>query len=1181
MGHVCLHDGETLPVLGPRVVQRVTEADFGKGAERLERLQVCQGAWRIDHGRQRAGVRCNHQVPAKAALERQVGHAERPVLVRLVMVPEVVRAFAGSPRHAALARVGDLPVQNAAIGLVQQREGERTHNECRQQVLEHAPTPRQQSGRAGGAVQRARQPEPVLHRHVVPGDRDEARQARLRGQQIVEGGIRGERVRMVTDREQLSRAVVQEREVHLRHEPVGLVGQCHQPLRQVRLLAGDLQTGLLNRDQVSRQVPAVHDADIRRVEDTQAGQPVPVVEVAAISRHDGERRECPLETLRHVGRRDQTQVARTDRRQQLQSDVGGRRSHRHLGDRIGLDVVRRQPAGLLRDVTLEELPMLGGITRRLCALRRGKAPAFRDRDPTEAQQQQRRGQPQEQDASHESDDNAGLREPQPDRSVLSQCDNRQRQQSRAGRECRDAHRRPGLGSQIGYGAFHQRRRLPLQQPSSRYEQAIQRSHDGVGRQGSLVRQCGERDCGLLHIQGRILCHRRIVRPPGAIARRPDECQQKRREPRRSDRYQANQRPSQRRARQHRPAPDQKEDLGDFHQAAAQVVQNFPLRQDRQPVWFRPIGPGHDTAQPRQELPITADPAVFAPRGRDVTRRILIVDDHVGGEAGPRVIPLDQVVRQQRVFREAAVCCQLEGVQVVDALAGEAPLAKEILVHVGDGGRVRVHTRVPRRNGREARAMGAWQGYADSRLQYPVPVHDATECGIVPGPIERVGERAHERCRRIRRQHGIGVERDDVPHVAELRRVAADGRKGVRRPATQEPVEVPQLAALALPSHPDALPLVPAAGSVQQVELVRRVPVVEGTHPFQRRPDDLVVLGLLLRGRVRKIAEDGVGQAGVAIGEKLHFEVLERFTDVLHAAEQRGDHHRGTVLGRHLALLEVQPRQHARRQPDRHQLIEDRDRHVERRQRDQREHQPPGVAHTHARRGSHGEHRQDREQCQAAEVDRPWIRPHQSFHALARRRRIPGHLFQFSQPVIDQVEPDVRPARIAAALRRQRLAAGQLHGPTRHRSLPVTRTPGNTLDDVAILVARRERHLRVEPRGILAERGFHHALFLDEHAPVATADVAQAVDAVRHHDLRQRQPLRRLRHRVLGAHTDFAQPVLEPRQRRRGPFRLPQRLQERRHELRCEPLVTLDKLAQGGSQLSAAPRRCGDDAIRPS
>src|SRR4029079_3831301 len=95
---------------------------------------------------------------------------------------------------------------------------------------------------------------------------------------------------------------------------------------------------------------------------------------------------------------------------------------------------------------------------------------------------------------------------------------------------------------------------------------------------------------------------------------------------------------------------------------------------------------------------------------------------------------------------------------------------------------------------------------------------------------------------------VAVEGDAVVDVRENGEIAPRHREaGVAR-AAEEPVELLDLAALALPSHPAALALVPQPLPVEQIEAVvpaAGVTLVERVDPFHRGLDDRGVLGLVL------------------------------------------------------------------------------------------------------------------------------------------------------------------------------------------------------------------------------------------------------------------------------------------------------------------------------------------------
>ena len=89
--------------LDARVVERVVEPVRAERAAPLELGEVSQGLVRLDRQRQRGGVRRDDEIGRQTALEREIRHAERAVLIGVVPVANVVRRLGDSPRHAARA----------------------------------------------------------------------------------------------------------------------------------------------------------------------------------------------------------------------------------------------------------------------------------------------------------------------------------------------------------------------------------------------------------------------------------------------------------------------------------------------------------------------------------------------------------------------------------------------------------------------------------------------------------------------------------------------------------------------------------------------------------------------------------------------------------------------------------------------------------------------------------------------------------------------------------------------------------------------------------------------------------------------------------------------------------------------------------------------------------------------
>ncbi len=300
--------------------------------------------------------------------------------------------------------------------------------------------------------------------------------------------------------------------------------------------------------------------------------------------------------------------------------------------------------------------------------------------------------------------------------------------------------------------------------------------------------------------------------------------------------------------------------------------------------------------------------MLPPREGEVSRGVVIVDHDVGRETGPGVAALDEVVREQRVLRKAAGGGPLERLDVVDPLSGEAPLAIEILIHIRDRGRIRIHTRMPGVDRGEDRAIRARERHADARLEDAVAADHSSVYRIVNGTIERMRQCSHEERRRVGRKHGVGVESDDVPHAVERIDVAHDRRECVVPRASNESVEFREFAPLALPPHPDTLFRIPSPGTVEQIEgVVGRggVPRVESVNTLHRgRQNGRVPLRGLGR-RVGKVAQDGEMEVRRAVGEKLDLEVVEGLTHRLDAGEEDGNDDRRAVFLGHAVLAEVE------------------------------------------------------------------------------------------------------------------------------------------------------------------------------------------------------------------------------------------------------------------------------------
>ena len=188
------------------------------------------------------------------------------------------------------------------------------------------------------------------------------------------------------------------------------------------------------------------------------------------------------------------------------------------------------------------------------------------------------------------------------------------------------------------------------------------------------------------------------------------------------------------------------------------------------------------AEPRQQLPVAADPAVLAAGVGVVAGGEVVEKLGVGQQAAAGEVALDQVVAEDRVLGERVPRGGLEGVEVVDPLARERADPEQVHVGVAGRRRVRVDPARRRQQAREPRVRRGRQVEAHARLEHAVPFDHAAEpsgrtsarfsgCASVPTmPAGRVA--GHLR---------VGVERDDEPDVARAARGRRSGPHSSCRP----------------------------------------------------------------------------------------------------------------------------------------------------------------------------------------------------------------------------------------------------------------------------------------------------------------------------------------------------------------------------------------------------------------
>ena len=279
----------------------------------------------------------------------------------------------------------------------------------------------------------------------------------------------------------------------------------------------------------------------------------------------------------------------------------------------------------------------------------------------------------------------------------------------------------------------------------------------------------------------------------------------------------------------------------------------------------------------------------------------------------------------------------------------------------------------------------------------------------------------------------------------------------------------------------------------------------------RRSDDGIVASERFMGGVGEVAQHGEVQVRLAVREELHLERLERIAHVVDVREQRGDHDRGAKRFRHTMFVQVETRQRVRRKQRRDQLIQDRDRDVERREEGEQQQQEHRLPRVGLDQQHYAERRQDDEQTQSADEHRVRVPVHGAFDLFGDGWRVACQLLELTDAVVDQVETHMCPHFRGLTIVRCRGPLCEIDRPLGHRHFAMARAFRDSFHDVAVTIARRECHLRVEAGGVGPQHRLHHALLLDKVPPVASTDVPQACDAVGHHQAGQRHTMRGQRH----------------------------------------------------------------------
>ena len=630
------------------------------------------------------------------------------------------------------------------------------------------------------------------------------------------------------------------------------------------------------------------------------------------------------------------------------------------------------------------------------------------------------------------------------------------------------------------------RGFPLQEPPLGCDQAHQREDDGVRH---FVRVVGQESQQQEHLRAGglpVFDHQPPEHPERLLRGAAPEEPQDQRVDREGHRAEDERGPHPGGAGKHQPGAGQGDDGGGRHQRAPEVVEDLPAGDDRQPVPFQPLAGGDQREEPEEDLPVAAGPAMLAPRMGEHARGVVVHHFDVGDERGPRVQPLEEVVREHGVLGHPSLEGGHEGVHIVEALAGEDSLAEEVLIGVRDRGRVGIDAGVAGVHPGEERPGRAGQGHAHPRLEDAVALGHPPEVRVEVRAIEGMRDDADELAGGVARQPGVAVQRDAVAHP---------GQDGSASPScTWKLVSVAprsrRLNSSSFPrfrSQPIQAPFarVPLAHPVKQVEAAGRAvagPRVELGNAAPGRGEDRLVSRHGLGGGVGEIAEDGEVDLGIAVAEGQDLQVLEQVGHALDTGQQRRDDHHGAVLRRArrggTRAVGVASGGGAWRRaagPARCQLG--------RREEEQRrgDELGPEVAARQAGVGGGDDQQGAGGESDGAEVDPGGVGGHEAPGPTHQGGLVGDVEFQVAPARTDQVVAHVRGAVVQGGLLRGQ--AGALDRAERHPELSVAARLGEFLHRLPVAVAALEIHLAVRGGGVAPEHLLHQAHALEEERPV--------------------------------------------------------------------------------------------------
>ncbi len=284
---------------------------------------------------------------------------------------------------------------------------------------------------------------------------------------------------------------------------------------------------------------------------------------------------------------------------------------------------------------------------------------------------------------------------------------------------------------------------------------------------------------------------------------------------------------------------------------------------------------------------------------------------IRGEARAGKHPFQQVVTEQAVVWNPAPHRRLKGIDIIDPLAGERTLAKQVLPNIRDRCGVGVHAAgAGRCLLKQRRRMRRLERGHYPRLKNAVAGRDLAQPGINDGAVQGVCNLADQPRRRVARHPRVGIQCDDIAHITRHgQRLAVRHDEASIVSATQQAVQRMQLAAFALPPHPDTLSRVVVPGAMEMQEArpgrARQIAAVQGRDLLGGDGKQGVVPRHSSAGGIHPVGQQQERQITPGTGEMVNFQGRDLFAQIIGSGQQeRHGNDSPQVRGHTVAQIEA-------------------------------------------------------------------------------------------------------------------------------------------------------------------------------------------------------------------------------------------------------------------------------------